>query len=82
MYGRENFLPRNFKLITDTMHGWKLDHENFIREKAEFGKTAKYLILKNFRIYSMMDQPVLQERRTIDPTNDEAIVCRGDQGST
>ena len=42
------------------MHGWKLDHENFIRENniiicfwAEFGKTTKYLILEKFRLYSM-----------------------------
>ena len=35
-YGCENFLSQNFKLITDTVHGWKLDHENFIRERVVF----------------------------------------------
>ena len=29
---------------------WKQDHENFIHE---FGKTAKYFILENFRLYGM-----------------------------
>ena len=30
--GCENFIPRNFKFITDARHGWKLDCENFICE--------------------------------------------------
>ena len=32
VYGRDTFLPRNFKLITDVMHDWNHDHENFIRK--------------------------------------------------
>ena len=38
------------------MHGWKLDYENFIHKNlflSRFGKTAKYLILENFRLYGI-----------------------------
>ena len=28
----KNFSLRNFKFIMDARRGWKLDHENFIRE--------------------------------------------------
>ena len=30
--GREKFLPRNFKFITDARRDWNLDYENFIHE--------------------------------------------------
>ena len=46
------FSPWNFKFITDARYGWKLDQENFIHDFwAELGKTTKYLILENFRLY-------------------------------
>ena len=38
-HGRENFLPRNFNFITVAMRGWKLDHENFIRENLFLSRT-------------------------------------------
>ena len=34
--GHEKFLPQNFKLITDAIHDWKLDLENFFCEKIFF----------------------------------------------
>ena len=49
-------VERYFKFLTDARHGWKLDHKNFICENlfwAEFGKTKKYLSLKNFRLYGI-----------------------------
>ena len=55
--GHEIFLPRNFKFITDARWGWKLDHEILSMKIcfwAEFGKTAKYFILENFRLYGMI----------------------------
>ena len=72
------FLPRNFKLITDTIHGWKLNHENFICENLflrRIWQNREIFNLENFRLYGMLTAAIIAHNNN--NNNNNYVTCSG-----